>query len=156
MKKSVLLDTNIILDLFLDRKPFSESAAIIFKLANEGEISAFVTPLSFSNCYYVLRKLASHQKVIEKLSQLLAIVDVTTMNKQSLKLALKSGFNDFEDALQYYSALSTEKLDAIITRNPKDFKKSQIAVLSPDTFIRLFTGTPKVQSKTKPDRPVME
>jgi len=138
MKKIVFLDTNVILDFFLDRTPFSDHSAVILSLAVDNTIKAYISPLTISNCYYILRKLASHQKVIAKLKLLVGIVDITKMNKQTVELALSSGFTDFEDALQNFSAVDHGKLDVIITRNTKDFKKSELAVLTPETFIKTF------------------
>ena len=138
MKKIVFLDTNVILDFFLDRTPFSDHSAVILSLAVDKTINAYISPLTISNCYYILRKLASHQKVIAKLKLLVGIVDITKMNKQTVELALSSGFTDFEDALQNFSAVDHGKLDVIITRNTKDFKKSELAVLTPETFIKTF------------------
>ena len=121
------------------RKPYSDQAAIILKMSITGELKAFASPLTFSNCYYILRKLASHEKVIDKLTKLFRIIDITRMSKKTVDLALNSDYKDFEDALQNYSAVHIEKLDAIITRNIKDFKNSELAVFSPEMFIKLST-----------------
>ena len=138
MKKIVFLDTNVILDFFLDRTPFSDHSAAILSLAVDKSIKAYVSPLTMSNCYYILRKLASHQKVIAKLKLLVGLVDLTKMNKQTVEIALSSGFTDFEDALQNFSAVDHGKLDVIITRNTKDYKKSELAVMTPETFLKTF------------------
>ena len=72
----LLLDTDVILDFFFDRQPFSEYASKVFSLCELKLIHGFVTPVIFSNVYYLLRRTAKHEKVIEKLSQLLTITDV--------------------------------------------------------------------------------
>lgn len=142
MKHSVFLDTNVILDFLTDREPFSENAAKIFSLSETRRIDAYISPLSFSDCYYILRKFVSHDKVIKKLQQLLTIAEITSITKKTITTALNSGFNDFEDAIQNYSAIEWEKIDIILTRNIKDFRKSEIAVMTPDTYLKTFsTGT---------------
>jgi hypothetical protein len=82
-----------------------------------------------------LRKLGTHKKVVEKLSQLAQLVDIIGLPKVAVVQALGSEFGDFEDALQHYAALS-EDVKIIVTRNTKDFKHSQLAVLSPDQYLK--------------------
>lgn len=133
---NVLMDTDIILDFFFDRKPFSEYATQIIALCEKGEIKGFVTPVIYSNVYYLLRQTARHEKVIEKLKQLLMITDVLLMDKEVVRNALNSGFKDFEDSLQNYAAMKNGGIDVILTRNLKDFTKSEIGVLTPETYIK--------------------
>jgi predicted nucleic acid-binding protein len=133
--KNILIDADVILDFFFDRKPFSEFATIIFSLCEGNKIKGFVTPVTYSNVYYLLKQTARHEKVIEKLTQLLSITDVLAMNRNVVFQALNSGFKDFEDALQHFSALHDKSVEAIITRNIKDYKLSEIAVLTPENFL---------------------
>ena len=135
--KKILIDTDVILDFFFDRKPFSENSAIILNMCERKHIQGFVTPVIISNSYYLLRRNAQHDKVIDKLKQLLSITDVLNMNKQIIVNALNSDFKDFEDALQNFAAVSNGDIDVIVTRNVKDFKKSEIAVLTPESFLKL-------------------
>ena len=132
----LLLDTDIILDFFFDRKPFSEYAAKVFSLCELKSIQGFVTPVIFSNVYYLLRRTAKHEKVIEKLNQLLTITDVLMMDKGVIVRALNSKFKDFEDALQNYAAVNAGNIDAILTRNLKDFKNSEIGAMIPEDYLR--------------------
>ena len=140
MKQSIFLDTDVVLDFLSGRQPFATNAALIFTLSLERKINVFISPLTFSNCYYVLRKVAKHEKVIDKLTGLLEFVDVTRMSKRTIELALKSDFKDFEDALQNYSAIDNDKIDVILTRKLKDYKHSEIAVMSPDTYLRSLSA----------------
>jgi predicted nucleic acid-binding protein len=133
--KRILIDADVILDFFFDRKPFSEFASGIFSLCEGNKIKGFVTPVTYSNVYYLLRQTARHEKVIEKLTQLLSITDILTMDRNIALLALNSGFKDFEDALQHFSAVQDKRIEAIITRNIKDYKLSEIAVLTPENFL---------------------
>jgi len=135
--KKILIDTDVILDFFFDRKPFSENSAIILNMCERKHIHGFVTPVIISNSYYLLRRTAQHDKVIDKLKQLLSIVDVLNMNKKTIESALNSDFKDFEDALQNFAAVSDGEIDVIVTRNIKDFKKSEIAILTPESFVKL-------------------
>ena len=116
------------------REPFAMDAARIFTLSEKKKISICTTGLVFSNAYYVLRKLGSHQKVMEKLSQLAKLIDIIALSKVSVLRALDSKFGDFEDALQHYAALS-ENAKTIVTRNVKDLKNSELAVLTPDQYL---------------------
>jgi hypothetical protein len=117
------------------REPFALDAARIFSLSEKKEISICTTGLVFFNAYYILRKLGTHKKVVEKLSQLAQLVDIIGLPKVAVVQALGSEFGDFEDALQHYAALS-EDVKIIVTRNTKDFKHSQLAVLSPDQYLK--------------------
>ncbi|HCN84691.1 MAG TPA: DNA-binding protein [Sphingobacteriaceae bacterium] len=131
----ILIDTDVILDFFFDRQPFAEDAARILALCESKNIQGYLTPVIISNTYYLLNKTASHNKVINKLKQLLSIVDILIIDKEVIEKALDSGFGDFEDALQNYSAIKNGKINVIITRNIKDYKKSEIAVLTPENYI---------------------
>jgi len=133
---NVLIDTDVILDFFFDRQPFSEYAAKVLVLCELKTIEGFVTPVIVSNVYYLLRKTAGHAKVIEKLKQLLTILDVISMDKDVVQQALNSKFNDFEDALQNYAAIKHGAIDVILTRNVKDFKNSGLGVFSPEDYLK--------------------
>ena len=133
----VLIDTDVILDFLFDRKPFSEDAAQILSWCENGKIQGFVTSIMLSNIYYLLRKTAKHEKVIENLKMLLNIIDVITTNKDAVLDALHSEFKDFEDALQNFSAQNSNEIKVIITRNSKDYKTSNLAVMEPETYINL-------------------
>lgn len=145
----VLIDTDVILDFFFDRQPFSEYAAEVFSLCELKSIQGFVTPVICSNVYYLLRRTAKHEKVIDKLNQLLTIADVLMMDKNVIVMALSSKFKDFEDALQNYAAVNAGNVDAILTRNVKDFKNSEIGVLTPEDYLK--TRIPGSQSNFNPE-----
>lgn len=132
----VLIDTDVILDFFFDRQPFSDFAATIISRIEKKEMEGFVTPVICSNVYYLLRQTAKHEKVIEKMTQLLKIVDILQMDKQVVIAALSSEFNDFEDALQNFAAIQQGDIKVILTRNIKDYKKSRIGVMTPEDFIK--------------------
>ncbi len=132
----ILIDTDVILDFLFDRKPFSDDAAKILSWCETKEVQGFVTPVIISNSYYLLKKVSTHSKVIEKLRQLITIVDVIMMDREVVVNALNSGFTDFENALQNFSAIKSKRIDMIITRNTKDYKNSVMGIFTPDTFIK--------------------
>jgi len=131
----IFIDTDIILDFMIAREPFAVDAARIFSLSEQNKINLCTTGLVFSNAYYILRKLAPHKKVIEKLTQLTKVIEIIGLSKSAVLQALSSEFSDFEGALQHYAALS-EKATIIITRNIKDYKSSELAVLTPDQYLK--------------------
>ncbi|MFN5983950.1 MAG: PIN domain-containing protein [Fluviicola sp.] len=133
----ILIDTDVILDFFFDREPFSENAAKLLSLCESKEITGFVTPVIISNVYYLLRQTAKHEKVIEKLKLLVSITEVLVIDKASIVEALNSEFKDFEDALQNYSAELNKEIDIIITRNTKDYKNSSLGVMTPDGYLKI-------------------
>ncbi|WP_407511762.1 PIN domain-containing protein [Elizabethkingia miricola] len=136
MMGKILIDTDVILDFFFDRQPFSEEASQILSLCESKKLNGFVTPIMISNIYYILRKTAKHEKVIEGLKSLMDIVDVTVITKNTIVDALNSNFKDFEDALQNFSALDKKDINIIITRNIKDYKTSSLSVMTPETYLK--------------------
>ena len=97
--QKVLIDTDVILDFFFDRKPFSDNAAQILALCETKAITGYITSVIISNVYYLLMQTATHEKVVEKLVQLTSIIEVLTTDKTVIIKALNCGFKDFEDAL---------------------------------------------------------
>ena len=132
----ILIDTDVLIDFFFDRKPFAEYLTEILNLCANKEIQGFTTPVIISNVYYLLRKTAKHNIIIEKIKQLLTIIDIVEMNKSVVLNALNSKFKDFEDALQNFSAIENGNIKTILTRNLKDFKKSELAILTPETYLK--------------------
>ena len=138
--ENVLIDTDVILDFFFDREPFVEYAAALFVLCENNQIKGYTTPVIISNVYYLLRKVAKHEIIIEKLKQLLNIIDIVAMDKQVVLDALNSKFKDFEDALQNYAASNNRKITIVLTRNTKDFQSSQLAIMSPEMYLKSRTS----------------
>ena len=136
--KRVLFDTDVLLDFLFDRKPFSDHTLKLLLACQDRKMIGFITPVIFSNMYYILRQQASHVYVKEKLDVLLSILRVLSMSEQTVHLAINSSFKDMEDALQYFSALKNANVDAILTRNTKDFKKSAIPVFLPSEWIAVM------------------
>ncbi len=139
--KRVLIDTDVILDFFFDRTPFSDHAAKVLSLCESREIKGFITSMIIRNVYYLLRQTATHEKVIEKLTLLSTITEVLTTDKAIILKALNSNFKDFEAALQNYSAELNGQIDLIITRNTKDFKNSALGVMTPENYLKTIISS---------------
>lgn len=133
---NILLDTDIILDFFFDRKPHSEYSAKVLSLCESNEIKGFITPVILSNLYYLLRQTSTHERVIDKLSQLVSITDILIIDRTSIIQALNSSFKDFEDALQNFSAENSGDIHLIVTRNLKDFKNSSLSVMTHENYLK--------------------
>jgi predicted nucleic acid-binding protein len=132
----LFIDTDIIIDFLIDRKPFAREAAIIFTLVEQKKLKGYASSLTFSNLYYVLRKFETHKKVISKLDSLSKLVNILKVDDQTIKSALASSFQDFEDSIQHFCASESKKPDAIITRNIKDYKNSELPVMTPGDFLK--------------------
>src|SRR5665647_466108 len=97
---NLFIDTDVIIDFLVDRKPFSREAAIIFTLIEQKKLKGYTSSLTFSNLYYVLRKVEAHNKVISKLDSLSKMLSILKVEEQTIIKALASGFPDFEDSIQ--------------------------------------------------------
>jgi len=132
--KKVFLDTNIIVDLIADRKPFSKFAIEIFQLAEENKLQIFTSSHSIATTHYLLKKYLDEKSLREVLYSLLDFLTVIPVDIDIIKKGLRSNHKDFEDSIQILCASSIEKMNYIITRDGKDFKGSEIPVISPDEF----------------------
>jgi len=132
---SILIDTDVLLDFLYERESFYEDSAKILNLCDLHKISGWLTPVILSNIYYMLRKSYNHNEIVTKLRELLEILNVLSMNKNTVLLALNSEFTDFEDALQNYAAEYNDEVNFIVTRNIKDYRNSLLKVLTPNDFL---------------------
>jgi predicted nucleic acid-binding protein len=136
MKKKVFVDTDIIYDLLAKRDPFYSAAARLFTLADEGKVQIFISALSLANIHYLISKQQSESQAKQILRKFKVLVHITPLTEKIIDLALNSEFEDFEDAIQYFSALQND-IEILLTRNLKDYKKAQISVLTAQDFINL-------------------
>lgn len=134
----ILCDTDIILDVITGRLPHAVDSSSLFTLIDQEEIKASASSFAFSNLYYVLRKYATHNRVISRLKELSEILSILNVDEPIIKAALQSGFKDFEDAIQYQAALSDPDISVIVTRNVKDFKVADLPVMTPETFLKAY------------------
>lgn len=133
--KKLLIDTNIIIDLLSKRKAFYDDAAQLFSKADQDKLKLTISSLTFANTNYILSKLRSAKDAREILRKFKVLVELLPLNDKITELALSDeSFLDFEDGLQYYSALEND-IDIIISRNKKDFKSSKLPVLTSKEFL---------------------
>ncbi|MFT4203943.1 MAG: PIN domain-containing protein [Chitinophagaceae bacterium] len=134
--EKVFVDANIVIDLLEKREDFYQEAQELFTLADKNEVQLYVSALTIANAHYILFK---HLKREAKkvLSKFKVLVEVLPMTDKILELSLSSDHKDFEDAIQYYTAIENE-MEIIITRNKKDFKESNIPILTAREFINHY------------------
>ena len=135
--KLLYIDSDIFLDIFLQRDEHYEPASELLSLVDLKKVKAVTTPLVFSNLFYILQKYRSKSVALKALKTLEQIVGVIPVDDRSVRYALDSKFTDFEDALQYFSALKS-KVTVIVTRNTKDYKTSDIPVFTAKEFLSLY------------------
>jgi len=131
----VLIDTNIVIDLLAKRSGFYEDAAELFSQSDKKELNLTISSLTFANTNYILGKLKSPKEARGILRRFKVLVEVLGLDDKIIELALSDNqFPDFEDGLQYYSALENQ-VDVLVTRNKKDFKNSRVPVLTAREFL---------------------
>lgn len=133
--KNLFLDTNIAIDLLSKREPFYDAAAILFTLGDRKQVKLYISSLSFSTIYYLLRRQMGAEKAMDVLQRFRILVHILPVKDTTVDKALNSDFTDFEDAIQYYSAIENG-IKVIITRNVKDYKASTVPVITPDEFLK--------------------
>jgi len=133
--QKILLDTNIIIDFLGERKGFYDPAAKIITLADKKKIKIYVSVVSMATAYYVLAKYENKKAALEKVRKFKVLCEISSMNNKVFEKALNAPFDDFEDALQYFSAVE-DNCDLIVTRNEKDYKTALIPVMNPENYLQ--------------------
>ncbi len=133
--EKVFVDTDIVLDLLSNRMPFYTHSAHLFSNADQAKIKLFVSSLSFSNLNYILSKQYSPDQARKKLLKFKTLVTVLAVTDKVVELALSSDFKDFEDGLQYFTAIENN-IKTLLTRNLKDFKSAEITVMTAEQFLK--------------------
>lgn len=136
--KKIFVDTNILIDLIADRRPFSKYAIQLFSKAEDRKLKLYTSSHAIATTHYLLKKYMDEKELREILHALLEYLSVVAIDEAAIKKGLKSKHKDFEDALQIISAYSIEKIDCIVTRNVKDFKEAEIPVFTPDQLVKLI------------------
>ena len=132
--KKVFLDSDIMLDVSLERVPFYLPAINLMELCYQSRFKAVTSSIAFINTQYFLNKFAPATK-LQSLKRLRSVISIINVDEQIIDLALSSNFVDFEDAVQFYAAKSVN-VDVIITRNIKDYKEANLPVLTPEQFLK--------------------
>ena len=131
--KKLFLDTNIVVDLLDRREPFCHDAVKLFTMAYNKKVQLIVSPMTYATASFLLHRHGS-EGVRNLLSNFRQLSHVATTNERIIDDSLASRFNDFEDAMQYYTALKA-KADVIITRNGKDFTHSKLPVMTAGDYL---------------------
>ena len=137
MEYKLFVDSDVVIDFFTDREPHANPASELFELNEQGSVKLFLSAVSINNIYYIVRKFLGHKKTLEVIETLAEMTEMIGTTKAEIIQALKNDFSDFEDSIQYSSALTIDGLDIIITRNIKDYKNSSIAVMTPLNFLKM-------------------
>lgn len=135
---AVFVDTDVLLDVVIKRPEFYEHSFQIIQWIEQKQIEAYVTPMTISTIYYLIRKELSHLQALSLIEKLMVIFNVVQIGKTGIMAALNSDFKDFEDAMQNYSALSQPQIETLITRNVKDYRCSELSTMTPTDFISYF------------------
>jgi predicted nucleic acid-binding protein len=130
----VLLDTNIILDFALERQPYFEICEEIFSLVEMRILAGYISASTFGDLYYIIRKNKGRVSALSFLQKLFSICQIATVNSAAIEMALAINFRDFEDGIQYSTAIINQ-LEAIVTRNPQDFQVDRPRILTPSQLI---------------------
>lgn len=135
--QKVFLDTNIVIDFLGEREGFYKSAAKILTLADKKKIKVFTSPTTIANTYYLLSKHESAKVALEKIRKFKVLSSISIINDDVIEKSINSDFKDFEDAIQYFSALASN-CDLIVTRNEKDFRNALIPVMNAESYLLIF------------------
>jgi len=134
MITKIFIDSDVILDFLAQRKPFYNDSAKIFTLIHENKIEAFTTAVVLSNVFYILRKIYGSDEAKKLLKLLRLMIQVLPIGENIVDMTLNSKFSDFEDGLQYFAA-KENNIQAIITRNIRDYKEKAVAIKTPKEYM---------------------
>jgi predicted nucleic acid-binding protein len=133
----ILFDTNVILDVMLDRPPFSEPASQLLSLVERGEILGFICATTVTTIHYLSTKVLGKEESQLKIKALISLFEIASVNRTVIENALTANFSDFEDAV-IYQAANHAGAEAIVTRDPKGIKKSNLPVYNPVELIKIL------------------
>ncbi len=138
----IFIDSDIILDLLAEREPHYIFAAKLFTLVDLQKITAFTSPIVFANLHYLLKKKTSNSSALKNLRKLKTLINILPVDERVIEQSLNSEFNDFEDAIQYFTAVNNG-IKLLITRNKADYKKSKISIADAEEFLKSWDLTEK-------------
>ncbi|MDR2428687.1 MAG: PIN domain-containing protein [Candidatus Margulisbacteria bacterium] len=136
---NILLDTNIILDVLLKRSPFYIEALKIFELAEAGKINGFISATAFTDIYYLVRKAVGNNNTQKILRQLTTIFTILAVAEPEILNALDLQWKDFEDAVQYTTALGAQ-MAGVVSRNKQDYQDNKVQLYEPAEFLQKIRG----------------
>jgi len=136
----VFVDTNVVLDVFLERHPFYDDSFVIFQLANLKRIKGYLSAASITDIFYFVRKQRRNSEdVYRMMDKLTTLFSVAPVSEKTIADALALRWKDFEDAVQYMAATESG-VDYIVTRNAADYEMSGVPCMSPADFIAYFNA----------------
>ena len=130
----ILIDTNVIVDVALERQAYLEASEQVLLLVEQDRFDGYISASTVSDLYYILRKQKGREWTIDFLQRLFTYCEIATVNDAAIRTALSANFADFEDAIQYGTAM-VNQLEAIVTRNPQDFPVEMPRILTPTQLI---------------------
>ena len=132
--KRIFIDTNVLFDVLTNRAPFCKTSSAVWALCEKGQIKGFVSTSSFNNIYYITKRMTNRSVALQNITIVRDVFNMVALDEQVINQSIDSDLPDFEDAIQYFSAVRCDA-ECIITRNKKDFRQSDIPVLSPQEFL---------------------
>lgn len=135
----ILFDTNIVLDVLMDRMPYSDAATVLFSKVEDGSVMGYLCGTTITTVYYLAAKTIGTARAREEIKNMLSLFEVAPVNRHVLEAALAAGFDDFEDAVIHEAACHVGA-EAIVTRNQKDFKASRIPVYTSEEMAKIVTA----------------
>ena len=137
---NVLVDTNVLLDVIVHREPFYAASSRVWALAEARYIRGMASAISFNNVYYLSRRQAGKATALKAMRLIRGVFDVVAVDDSIIEKAIESGADDFEDAIQYYCALSSSS-EYLVTRDRGGFPDGGPVVLSPEEFLKAVAET---------------
>ena len=139
--RRAFIDTNVLLEVLVRRKPFWDDSAAVWALCETGKIEGIVSSLSLPNVFYVICRAADVKTARRAIVILRDIFTIVPLDAQLINQAIDAGGDDFEDAIQFFSALRAG-VSVLITRNTRHFPAGELAVQTPAEFLA-SRGSPK-------------
>ncbi len=149
MATKLFIDSDVVIDFFTDREPHVNPSSELFDLNEKGEIKLYLSAVSINNIYYIIRKHLGHKKTLQVVEELTDMIEIIGTTKKVVIQALKNDFKDFEDSIQYASALTIEGIKVIITRNVKDYRNSEIAAMTPLNYLKMKEDNESQSSRVR-------
>ena len=150
----IFLDTDILLDVFAQRAPFYDDSARVLTLVEEHHLVGHTSALIFANLYYILRRLRSRAVALASLRKLRTLVTVLAVDAQSIDFALQAAFTDFEDAIQYHTAIHYQ-LRYLLTRNTDDYQTAdpaKITICTPTEYLSFWHASVREPDENPPSQ----
>jgi predicted nucleic acid-binding protein len=137
---TVLIDTNVVLDVLLERHPFSEDSFVIFQLANLERFTGYISASAVTDIFYISQKKLGKKGAKEAIKHMLHIYSPATVTDEDIYKALDLTWDDFEDSVQFTVGEGLSA-DYIVTRNTQDYSSGHIPAVTPEQFIRIIADT---------------